>query len=140
MQLEPYLLFSGNCEEALSFYKSVLGGEIAGISRWKDMPKDAQGPPVTPENENKVMHARFEAGSIKLMAADASPEKSYGEGPISLSLATSDLAEAERVFDALSAGGKVEMPFSDMFWGAKFGMFTDKFGIDWMVSCHTGSS
>jgi PhnB protein len=135
MQLVPYLFFTGNCEEALNFYKGIFGGEIAELSRWKDMPNDAGGPPVTADTENRVMHARFESGSVKLMAGDATPGKTYGEGPISLSLGTTDVAEAQRVFDALAVGGKVEMPFSDMFWGAKFGMVTDKFGIDWMINC-----
>lgn len=72
------------------------------------------------------------------MASDATPGKSYGEGPISLSLGTNDAAEAQRIFDGLAQGGTVEMPMQDMFWGAKFGMLTDKFGIDWMVSCRTG--
>ena len=71
------------------------------------------------------------------MASDGMPDKTYGEGPISLSVTTTDLAEAERVFNALAAGGNVEVPMQDMFWGAKFGMLTDKFGIDWMVSCRT---
>ena len=135
MELHPYLFFTGNCEEALNFYKGIFGGQIAGIMRWSEMPKDADGPPVTPETANRVMHARFESPSVSFMAADASPGKTYGEGPISLSLGTTDPAEAQRVFDSLSAGGKVEMPLADMFWGAKFGMFTDKFGIDWMINC-----
>lgn len=135
MQVVPYLFFTGNCEEALNFYKGVFGGDIAEIMRWKDMPKDAGGPEVTAENENKVMHARFNSSAVQLMAADASPGKTYGEGPVSLSIGLSDPSEAQRVFDALSAGGKVEMPLADMFWGAKFGMFTDKFGIDWMMNC-----
>jgi PhnB protein len=135
MELHPYLFFTGNCEEALNFYKGIFGGEIAGIMRWSEMPKDAGGPPVAPENANKVMHARFESPAVSFMAGDAGPGKTYGEGPISLSLGTTDPAEAQRVFDALSAGGNVEMPLADMFWGAKFGMFTDKFGIDWMINC-----
>ncbi|HYL27229.1 MAG TPA: VOC family protein [Candidatus Nitrosotalea sp.] len=138
MQLVPYLFFTGNCEEALDFYKGIFGGQIAEIMRWSDMPGDAGGPPVTPENANKVMHARFESPAVTLMAGDASPGKTYGEGPISLSLGTSDAAEAQRVFDGLAAGGKVEMPFADQFWGAKFGMLTDQFGIDWMINCQPG--
>jgi PhnB protein len=135
MQLEPYLFFSGNCEEALNFYKDVFGGQIEGISRWSEMPKDAGGPPVTPETANKVMHASFKSPGVSFMAADASPGKTYGEGSISLSLGTNDVAEAERVFNALAAGGKVEMPMADTFWGAKFGMLSDKYGIDWMINC-----
>jgi PhnB protein len=137
MQLEPYLLFDGKCEEALNFYKETFGGQIEGLSRWNEMPKDAgPGPSVTAETANRVMHATFKAPSFSFMASDATPGKVYGEGPISLSIATSDLAEAQRIFARLAEGGNVEMPMTDMFWGAKFGMLTDRFGIDWMVSCH----
>lgn len=139
MQLEPYLFFSGNCEEALNFYKDVFGGEIQGVSRWKEMPKDAGGPPVTPETENKVMHASFKAPGVSFMASDASPGKTYGEGPISLSIGANDVAEAERVFNGLANGGNVEMPLTDTFWGARFGMLTDKYGIDWMINCQLES-
>lgn len=138
MQLEPYLFFKGNCEEALNFYKGVFGGEIVGLSRWSDMPKDAAGPEVTPDTADRVMHASFQSPGVSFMASDATPGKTYGEGPISMSLGTNDVAEAERVFNALAEGGLVEMPLADMFWGAKFGMLTDKFGIDWMVNCSTG--
>jgi PhnB protein len=138
MQLEPYLLFDGKCEEALNFYKGAFRGEIEGLSRWSEMPKDAGGPPVTPETANRVMHASFKSDGVSFMASDATPGKVYGEGPISLSVATTDVAEAERVFNYLAAGGNVEMPMTDTFWGAKFGMLTDKFGIDWMVSCRNG--
>ena len=138
MQLEPYLFFTGGkCEEALNFYKGVFNGEIEGLSRWKEMPKDAGGPPVTPDTENRVMHASFRAPGVSFMASDASPDKTYGEGPMSLSLGTGDVGEAERVFKRLAEGGSVEMPLADMFWGAKFGMLTDKYGIDWMINCQT---
>lgn len=137
IQLLPYLFFTGNCEEALGFYKSVLGGEIVEIMRMKDVPANAGGPPVTPETENKVMHATFKSGSVSFMASDASPGKQYGEGPISLSLGLDDAVEGQRIFDALAQGGTVEMPFADMFWGAKFGMLTDRFGIDWMINCQS---
>jgi PhnB protein len=138
MQLEPYLLFDGKCEEALNFYKAAFNGQIEGVSRWSEMPKDAGGPAVTAETANRVMHANFKSDGVSFMAADATPGKTYGEGPISLSVTTTDVGEAERVFNYLAAGGNVEMPMADMFWGAKFGMLTDKFGIDWMVSCRTG--
>jgi len=135
MQFVPYLFFSGTCEEALNFYKKILGGEIEGLSRWKEMPADADGPAVTPETADRVMHAAFKSGAVNFMASDATPGKQYGEGAISLSLEADDVAEAQRVFDGLAQGGTVEMPLQDMFWGAKFGMLTDKYGIDWMVSC-----
>jgi PhnB protein len=101
------------------------------------MPKDAGGPPVTAETADRVMHANFKSAGVNFMASDATPGKEYGEGQISLSLSTTDLAEAERVFNRLAAGGNVEMPLADMFWGARFGMLTDKFGIDWMINCFT---
>jgi PhnB protein len=138
MQLEPYLFFDGKCEEALNFYKDVFGGEIEGLSHWRDMPEGADGPSVTPETADRVMHANFKSPGFSFMASDASPGKVYGEGPISLSVATSEIAEAERVFDRLADGGNVEMPMTDTFWGAKFGMLSDKYGIDWMISCRTG--
>jgi PhnB protein len=135
MQLEPYLFFSGKCEEALNFYKDLFGGEIEGLSHWSEMPKDAGGPVVTPETANRVMHASFKSPGVSFMASDGSPDKTYGEGPISLSVFTDRLDEAERVFNRLAEGGKVEMPLTDTFWGAKFGMLTDQYGIDWMISC-----
>ena len=134
-QLEAYLFFDGKCEEALNFYKGIFGGEIEGISRWSEMPADAGGPPVTPETANRVMHATFKSNGFSFMGSDASPGKQYGEGPMSLSLAVDDLGDAKRIFDALSQGGNVEMPMQDTFWGATFGMLTDRYGIDWMVSC-----
>jgi PhnB protein len=138
MELEPYLFFSGNCEEALNFYKGIFGGEISDISRFKDMPAGMEGPPTGPEYADKVMHATFKSSSVSFMASDGRPGKRYGEGPISLSLSTRDEAKAQRVFDGLASGGNVEMPMKDMFWGAKFGMLTDKFGIDWMINCFKG--
>lgn len=136
MQLEPYLFFTGNCEEALNHYKEVLGGEIVELSRVKDAPADAQMPP---ESANQVMHATFKGPGFSFMASDARPGKTYGEGPMSLSLSLTDADEGQRIFDALSKGGTVEMPMQDMFWGAKFGMLTDKFGIDWMINCAVGA-
>jgi len=132
MELEPYLFFSGNCEEALNFYKTVFGGEITEISRWKDAPAEMGMPADLGE---RVMHSNFKSPSIKFMASDSRPTTQYGEGRISLSLGTSDVADAQRVWNALAKGGKIDMEFSDTFWGAKFGMLTDKYGIDWMINC-----
>ncbi|HXW76957.1 MAG TPA: VOC family protein [Candidatus Eremiobacteraceae bacterium] len=135
MQLQPYLFFSGNCEEALEFYKSVFGGKIVGLSRFKDMPPSEHG-----EARDGVMHATFESPSFTFMASDGRPNTVYGEGRVSLSLGYDDAAQAERIFKALGQGGKVDLPFSDAFWGAKFGMLTDRFGIDWMVSAPLGKA
>jgi PhnB protein len=135
MELQPYLFFTGNCEEALNFYKKIFGGEVTQMMRWKDMPQGGGGPEVTPETENMVMHATFKSPEFSFMASDATPGKQYGEGNISLSIGLTDPAQGQRIFDALAQGGNVEQPFGDAFWGAKFGMLTDKYGIDWMINC-----
>ena len=86
----------------------------------------------------RVMHASFVSPSIKFMASDSRPTTQYGEGRISLSICTKNVADAQRVWDALAKDATIDMPFSDSFWGAKFGMLTDRFGIDWMINCDTG--
>ena len=137
MHLEPYLVFGGHCEEALNFYKQVFNGEIEGISRWSEMPTDVGRTPVTPETANRVTHANFKSPGVSFMASDGMPDKTYGEGPISLRLRRPIWPKPNGCSTFLAAGGNVEVPMQDMFWGAKFGMLTDKFGIDWMVSCRT---
>jgi PhnB protein len=132
MECMPYLFFSGNCEEALNYYKKLFNGEIESMTRVKDTPSDDQRDASRGE---KVMHSTFNSKAVNFMASDARPETKYGESRISLSLGTTDEKEAERVFNGLAAGGNVEMPLENTFWGAKFGMLTDKFGIDWMVNC-----
>jgi PhnB protein len=135
MELEPYLFITGGkCEEALNFYKGIFGGEITSINRWKDAPKEMEMPADLGE---RVMHANFKSPSIRFMASDSQPTTTYGDGPISLSVGSNDPAEAQRVWDALAKSGKVDVPFEDAFWGGKFGMVTDKYGIDWMVNCET---
>jgi PhnB protein len=133
MELEPYLFFSGKCEDALNAYAQIFNGKIDGLTRYKDMPAD-QGPEIIPGTENYVMHARFAADGFKFMASDGRPGQEYKDGPISLSISVPNKAEADRVFAALSDGGKVDMGMQPTFWGSYFGMLTDKFGIDWMIS------
>jgi PhnB protein len=132
MELEPYLFLGGRCEEALNFYAKVFGGEITSLNRFEDAPGEMG---VDPAHKQKVMHANFVAPSLKFMAADGRPGSPQTSGNITLSLATSDLDEGERVFSALAEGGTVDTPLTDMFWGARFGLLTDKFGIDWMINC-----
>jgi PhnB protein len=133
MELEPYLFFqNGKCEEALNFYKSLFGGEITSISRWSEMPPEMEMPA---DMGSRIMHSNFKSASIKFMASDARPTTVYGDGPISLSLGTTDEAEAKRIYDGLAKGGKAEMPLEKTHWGALFGMLTDKYGIDWMINC-----
>ncbi len=132
MELEPYLHFGGSCEEALHFYQSVFGGEIVGINRFEGSPMMEQLPP---DYGQKVLHASFRADAVRFMASDGMPDSAHpAGGRVSLALATPDVAEGERVFNGLAAGGTVSMPYQKTFWGATFGMLTDKFGIDWMVN------
>lgn len=132
MQIDPYVLFDGNCEEAFTFYRSALGGELeisrfAGSPIEKDVPADAK---------QKVMHVSLRVKGATLMGADFVGETRIKPGNnVALSLATSDEREGDQAFEKLSAGGTVKMPMAQQFWGAKFGMLTDKFGIDWMISC-----
>jgi PhnB protein len=134
MQLEPYIFFHGTCEEALKFYAACFGGEITQLSRVSDAPPEHQ---LDPSWSSKIMHASFVAGDLRFMASDGRPgTPPHGEDEIALSIATNDIAEGERVFNALAQGGTVEMPFAKAFWGGSFGQLVDKFGIQWMVSAH----
>lgn len=134
--INPYLNFSGNTEEAFNFYKSVFGGEFSGgINRFKDTP---EGEKIPAGERDKVMHIALPIGKGNmLMATDAL--ESMGQKVIAgnnfhLSIEAESKGEAEKVFNRLLAGGKVTVPLADAFWGAYFGMVTDKFGIQWMVN------
>jgi PhnB protein len=131
MQLITYVSFAGNCEEAINFYKEALGAQIIQISHMGD------GQMEVPENlKDKVMHARLQVGENVLYMSDTFDPASVVQGNnISLSLQPETIAETEDLFNKLSAGGAVKMPLQDTFWGARFGMFTDKFGIHWMLNC-----
>lgn len=131
MEVSPYLFFDGDAEAALKFYCDVFGGEIEGLSRVGDSPMAAQTPK---EQHSRVMHATFKAPGVTFMASDGSIDSKYSNERISLSIGTSDVPQGERIFKKLSEGGKVSMPLEDMFWGAKFGQVTDRFGIDWMIN------
>jgi PhnB protein len=132
LELEPYLFFYGKCEEALNFYKGIFGGEITSIMRMKEAPPEMAAPPNW---SDKIMHARFSAPSVKFMASDGRPDTVSADGNIALSLSTRDQTEGTRVFDKLAQGGTVDMPLQDTFWGARFGVLKDKYGIEWMVNC-----
>jgi PhnB protein len=133
--LNPYLNFKGNTEEAFNFYRSVFGGEFSSVVRFKDTPESAR----VPEHEkNMLMHIALPIGKGNmLMATDALESMGHRVTPgdnISLSLNTESKEEADRLFTGLSEGGKVDVPMSKMFWGDYFGMFRDKFGVQWMIS------
>ncbi len=131
MQLKPYVFFYGRCEEALNFYKKALGGDYE-LQRMKDAPMAGDFPP---DAQNRVMHASFTAPGVSFFASDGRDVKTVDpeEGNISLALSTKE-GEGERVFNALSEGGKVTMPIEDAFWGGKFGTVQDRFGIEWMMT------
>lgn len=131
--IQPYLFFSGRCEEALEFYRSTLGAEIIMLLRFKEAP-DAPPEGMLPPNwEEKVMHSSFRIGESILMAADGSGE-THGFNGFSLSLTLPDQEEARRVFIALSESGSVEMALGETFWSPCYGMLTDRFGLGWMIS------
>ena len=133
-----YLNFDGNCEEAFTFYKSVFGGEFPYIGRFGEMPPQEGMPPLPEEMRNKIMHVSLQISKeTSIMGSDTGGEwaSSFKQGnnfSISINAETKD--EADKLFNGLSTGGTITMPMDKTFWGDYFGMFTDKFGINWMVS------
>lgn len=137
MHIEPYLFFNGRCEEALGFYQSALGAEVTMLLRFKDAPDKPPPGVVPPGHDEKVMHAGLRIGDSTLMASDGcGSEATANFAGFSLSLPVSDEAEAKRKFDALAAGGSVQMPLGKTFWSPCFGMLTDRFGVAWMIGVH----
>lgn len=131
--LDVYLMFSGNCEEALNFYKHALNGEILSIQRFGDAPMEV------PENEkNHILHSEFRAEGVYFMASDGA-EHTGDQSKIALTVTFTDLAEQETAFQRLADGGQVTMPLDDTFWGDRFGMLTDRYGIRWMLTCENRS-
>ncbi len=133
--INPYLMFNGTCEEAFLFYKSVFGGEFPYIGKYKDAPAE-EGEKLSEEALNRIMHVSLPIGNTNLMGSDSHPrygDVGFGDN-FSISINTESTDEADRIFNGLSAGGKVEMPMNKTFWGAYFGMFKDKFGVNWMVN------
>lgn len=135
-KINPYLNFAGNAEEAFKFYKSVFGGEFGALIRFKDMPMP--GAKIPKKDENGIMHIALPVGKDDvLMASDAL--ESHGKKLVQgnnayISVQPESKEEAGRIFKALSAGGKMEMPIADQPWGDYYGSFADKFGIHWMVN------
>ena len=128
-----YLTFNCNCEEAFNFYKSVFGGDFVTVQRIKDTP-DADK--LSEADKGKIMHIALPIGSNLLMGTDvleSMPKVTFGTNS-SICISPESEEEAKKLFDGLSAGGRVDMPLEKMFWGALFGFFTDKFGVQWMVN------
>jgi len=130
MHALPYLQFDGRCEEAIEFYKIALGAEVEQLMRFKDAPDQSM---ITPGSENKVMHACLRIGDSKVMASDGRCQGEPSFQGFSLTLMTPSVADAERLFQALEAGGAVQMPLTETFFSPSFGMLADRFGVSWMI-------
>lgn len=135
IKINPYVNFKGNTEEAFNFYKSVFGGEFVNLTRFRDTPESSR----VPDNEkDKIMHIALPLGDGNvLMATDALESMGHKLTPgnnMSLTVSTETREDADRIYKGLSASGKDLMPMADQFWGAYFGMVTDKYDIHWMIS------
>lgn len=132
--INPHINFNGNAEEAFTFYKSVFGGEFAKVMRFKDLSSPEF--PVAEKEENKIMHIALPIGKNILMGNDV-PEfmgkVNENENRSKIAISAESLEEGEKLFSGLSVGGTIEMPFAESPWGSYFGMFRDKFGIEWMI-------
>jgi PhnB protein len=137
-QVNVYLNFDGNCEEAFNFYKSVFGGEFSYVGKFKDMPPSEGNAMAAPADAEKIMHIGLPISKeTALMGSDVGGEwaPSFKAGNnFSISINADSKEEADRLFNGLSAGGQVTMPMNKTFWGDYFGMLTDKFGVNWMMS------
>jgi PhnB protein len=131
MQVQPYVHFNGRCEEALNFYREVLGGEIVSMMKFSDAPQKEM---IPPGGENQVMHASMRVGDTELFASDGITDPAHKMSGFSLSIAVASPEEGQRVFKAMAQGGEVTMPFEPTFWTSGFGMLVDKFGVAWMVN------
>ena len=133
MNVQPYLNFDGRCEEALEFYKKAIGAKVDLLMRIKENPDPVPFGTMPPGTDDKIMHASFRVGDTHVMAADGYAQgKAKFEG-FSLSIDAASEAEANRLFDALAEGGKVQVPLAKTFFSPSFGMVADKFGVSWMV-------
>ncbi|HEU5366177.1 MAG TPA: VOC family protein [Hanamia sp.] len=133
--INPHINFNGNAEEAFTFYKSVFGGEFARVVRMKDLASAEF--PVSEKDENKILHIALPIGKSNVLMGNDVPEflgkVNEKENRSKISINAESKEEADKLFNGLSADGEIEMPISDSPWGSYFGMFRDKYGIEWMV-------
>ncbi len=132
MQLNPYILFNGQCAEAFKFYEQCLGARIDGMMTHAGTPAEQH---VPAEWRDKIIHARLVVGDTVLMASDAPPGHYETPQGFSVNIQLSDPEQAERIFKELSENGVVKMAMQETFWAKRFGMCVDRFGIPWMVNC-----
>lgn len=133
--INPYIHFNGNAEEAFTFYKSVFGGDFAAVVRFKDM--NFEGAPNFEKEAEKIMHIALPIGKHNVLMGSDTPEQmgkhSETETRSKICISAETKEEANNLYNGLSAGGQIEMPIADSPWGTYFGMFRDKFGIEWMI-------
>lgn len=132
MQITPYLSFTGDCEEAFSFYARCLGGQVGSLFRYAGSPMADQ---VQAGWQDKVMHGSVTIGELVLMGADVSLEGYEGLKGFTLSIQIKSVDDAERIFHELADGGRIVLPLEKTFWAARFGMLVDRFGVPWQVNC-----
>jgi PhnB protein len=132
MQLNPYLTFNGNCEEALNFYEGALAAKVVFKMTYGESP---MGEELPASWQKKIIHARLLIEDRTLMASDAMPDNYEKPQGFSVTLNLEDPVESEVIFKALSEGGTVRVPMGETFWAQRFGMVTDRFGTPWMVNC-----
>jgi PhnB protein len=133
MQVQPYLMFDGRCEEAINFYKTALGAEVCMLMRFGESPEPPPPGTLPPGSENKVMHAALKIGESTVNLSDGHCSGKGHFGGFSLTIVVKTEQQAERAFNALADGGKVGMPLHKTFFSPKFGMVGDRFGVSWMV-------
>jgi PhnB protein len=135
MNLNPYLHFNGNCEEAFKFYEKALGGKMLMKMTYGEAPPQSPMPPGF--DKNKIMHARIQVGDTVLMGSDAPPDRFHKPQGFSVNVDCKKPEDADRIYTALSTGAQIMMPIQKTFWAERFGMLVDKFGTPWMVNCET---
>lgn len=141
MKLIPYLMFfNGTCREAFDFYVGALDGQIVALITYGDMPSMPDQPPMPEEAKSQIAHVNLIAGGAAIMGGDSiigcsGSERIDGRNDTTVNVDVETIEEAERVFAALSAGGKVQMPLMETSWSHRFGMFEDRYGKPWMVNC-----
>lgn len=132
--IEPYLFFGGRTEEAIEFYKTVLGAECDMLMRHEESPDSPPEGMLKEGWEKKVMHACFRVGDNVIMASDGCSEEDGGFDGFRLSISPESEEQAKKIFEGLAEGGEICMPLGKTFWSPCFGMVTDKFGLGWMVN------
>ena len=133
MRLIPYLNFDGDCRQAFDFYAKALDGELIGAPMtYGESPMADQCPP---ETHARIMHAQIDADGATLMGADGPPDMAQRKSATCINVDVKSVEEAERIFAALSEGGKIDMPMAETFWAKRWGALTDRYGKPWMVNC-----